>query len=95
MGGMGVVYAALKGELATYIANVKPGYKATIIAVGKPIWSWWGTDTVYEKYELILVGPPQGISEAYKLAMEFLCNRVGHWVQLLRTTTTTNDYYTN
>ena len=77
---MGEAYAALKGELATYMPIAKPGRKATIIAND-------------EKYELILWGPPQEISEAYQLAMVFLCNRLSKKVQLLRTTTTTNDYY--
>ena len=43
---------------------------------------------------MILSGPPQEISEAYQKAMEFLCTRPQlPEVQLLRTTTTTNDYY--
>ena len=43
--------------------------------------------------ELILVGPPLDISEAYSMAMEVLCKRLQLKVQLLRrTTTTTKDY---
>ena len=77
---LGEAYAALKGELAAYMQIAKPGRKATIIAND-------------EKYELILWGPPQEISEAYQIAMAFLCNRLRKEVQLLRTTTITNDYY--
>ena len=41
-----------------------------------------------------LVGPPQEISEAYNIAQAFLCMRMNRpKVRLLRTTTTTNDYY--
>ena len=32
-------------------------------------------------------------SEAYQMVMVFLCQRLKREVQLLRTTTTTNDYY--
>ena len=41
-----------------------------------------------------LIGPPQEISKAYNIAQAFLCMRMNRpKVQLLRTTTTTNDYY--
>ena len=43
---------------------------------------------------MILSGPPQEISEAYNMAMGFICKQLQlPEVQLLRTTTTTNDYY--
>ena len=75
---MGQAYVAFKSELTTYMATAKPDCTATI---------------TFEK-GLILVGPPQAVSEAYQMAMEFLCTRLNiQKVQLLRTTTTTNDYY--
>ena len=41
-----------------------------------------------------LYGPPQEISKAYNIAQTFLCMRMNQpKVRLLRTTTTTNDYY--
>ena len=43
---------------------------------------------------MIFSGPPQEISEAYNMAMDFICKCLQiDEVQLLRTTTTTNDYY--
>ena len=76
---MGRAYVALTSDLTTHMATAKPN--CTI--------DGFTLDT-----GLILVGPPQEVSEAYQMAMEFLCTRLNiQEVQLLRTTTTTNDYY--